>query len=168
MTGNNTYHMSRIAHPIGKILNGNGRPKVSDRVEEALERLRPVNCLSRLHSVYSREVMDFTNLGIDEGYIYELSLRENSSRHDANWIGLLQLAEMKEKYKSKYIRVAEKWPDWTEEFVTTCGSNYWSGTPSEHPLWEILSPEAEVIAQLSNAPIKANETRGGWSGSSGA
>lgn len=159
------FHMSPTLHPIGRVLKGNGRPKVSEQIEQALESFRPSDCLSRLDSVFSREVPDFTMLGLDGGYIYRVEPRGVSRRHDARWIGLLQQAELKTKYASAYPNsIAKSWPDWTDDFVARACSGYWSGAASEQPLWEILSPEAEVAAQLSDVPMSADSTRDGWSG----
>jgi len=156
------YHMSPVLHPVGKILTGNGRPKVEREIEEALERFRPKAYLDHLNSVYSRETTDFTMLGLDGGYIYRVAIRGDYQRHDAGWVGQLQLAHLKPKYAKTYQHVRNQWPDWTDDFVAATSTNYWTGVESNEPVWELLSVEAGVEAQLSNTPVMAAATKGGW------
>ena len=155
------YHISPILHPVGTILKGNGRPKVEPTIEEALERFRPEPYVSRLNSVYSRETTDFSMLGLDSGYTYRVTIRWDCQRHDARWIGLLQQAYLKPKVVKTYLLVVQHWPDWTGDFVEAVSAKYWAGVASGEPLWELLSTEAEVEAQLSNTPVNATATKGG-------
>ena len=156
------YHMSPVLHPAGTILKGNGRPKVEPTVEEALERFRPAAHLDRLNSVYSRETTDFTKLGLDSGYIYRVAIRGDYQRHDTVWLGLLQLAYLKIKHAKTDQLIVQNWPDWTDDYVRSTSTQYWAGSASDKPLWELLSVEAEVEAQLSDALVKATATKGGW------
>ena len=156
------YHMSPALHPRGIILKGNGSPKVEPKIEDALERFRPKACLSRLDSIYSRETPDFGMLGLDSGYIYRVVIRVDCQRHDARWVGWLQQAYLKPKVAKNYPLGARKWPDWTDDFVAATSAKYWAGVASDEPLWELLSPEAEVEARLSDTPVKATATKGGW------
>ena len=156
------YHMSPILHPVGRVLTGNGRPKVEPEIEKALESCRPTACLSRLDSVYSREVPDFRMLGIQEGYIYRVTIHGECQRHDARWVGWLQQAHLKPKVLKTYPEGAKGWPDWTDDFVAATCAKYWAAVPSREPLWELLSREAAVEAQLSETPITVAATKDGW------
>ncbi|RTL82847.1 MAG: hypothetical protein EKK29_15390 [Hyphomicrobiales bacterium] len=155
------YHMSAVAHPVGRALHGNGQPKVPQEIEEALERYRPPDCFDRLNSVYAVETPDFSKLGLDAGYIFKVDIGDEFQRHDAYWIGQLQLAYLKSKYRDRPY-VSATWPDWTEDFVADCCAKYWRGETSNQPLWELLSKEAEVKEQLSTTIIDAASTSGGW------
>lgn len=155
------YHMSSIDHPVGRILHGNGRAKVAVEIEEALERHRPPDCLDRLNSVYSMETPDFSMLGLNAGYIFKVEIDHDFQRHDAYWIGQLQLAHLKPKYRGRPY-VSAKWPDWTEDFVADCCTKYWRGEASTQPLWELLSKQAAVKERLSTAMVVASTTSGGW------
>jgi hypothetical protein len=162
------YHMSSRIHPVGTILTGNGRPKVAPDIEAELERLRPAACVSRLDSVYSRETPDFRMLGLDNGYVYRIVIHGDCQRHDARWIGFLQQAHLKRKHTRSHQSIAVQWPDWTDMFVALACTNYWTAVKSDEPLWELLSNEAEVEAQLSDVPINAECTKGGWRPADGA
>jgi hypothetical protein len=161
------YHMSRCIHRVGTVLNGNGLPKVENDIEDALGRHRPQDCLDRLQAVYAVAIPDFHQLGLESGYIYRVDVGDHYQRHDACWIGKLREAHLKRKY-SQFSettiegKLAKTWPDWTDDFVSDCCIKYWTGVASEEPLWELLSREAEIKAQLSATIVQARSTKGGW------
>lgn len=154
--------MSKTIHPIGRILKGNGLPKVAKEVEEALELHRPGDCLDRLSSVYTREIPDFSKLGLECGYIYLVQILGNFQKHDACWVGKLQLSQIKQKRAWCHEPVLENYPNRTNELVSSCCNRYWTGSPSPKPLWELLSRSAEVKELLSNGMVQAAATKGGW------
>lgn len=156
--------MSKSIHRVGQILKGTGRPKVPPEVEDALESHRPLEIrLSRLDAVYTVSVPDFYKLGIlDPGYIYLFEIEDGDfQRHDANWVGLLQLA--RRKLEPRYAGnqyIAKSWPNWTADFVSYCSNGYWAGKASQTPRWEFLSRQAIVKEQLSTCWIDPDATAG--------
>lgn len=157
-----TYHMSEIIHPVGLILKGNGLPKVTKEVEDALESHRPPDCLCRSNSVYTVNTPDFSELGIEAGYIYLVEIEGDFRPHDAYWVGQLQLAHNKSKHSQNLEYIAKHWPDWTDDLVSRCSIKYWAREASKKPHWEFLSTEAIVRKQISTCIVKAAATKGGW------
>lgn len=155
------YHMSMVSHAVGAVLTGNGRPKVMEIIEDALEKHRPDACIDRFNAVYAVEHPDFSMLGLDGGYIHSVEL-VSPGKHDAYWVGQLQMAQLKIKYGATLPVGMKHLPDWTDEFVAECAANYWNGVASANPKWEFLAPSSRVVCQLSPDLVSAQGTKGGW------
>jgi hypothetical protein len=157
------YHMSAKPLAVDEEVPCNGKDKIDPRVEAELEKRRPDKMLSRRDAVYARPLSDFSRCGIvNAGYIYRVRLNGTLQYHDLNWIGPMQLALLKEKYVTKLPEKVKVFPDWTDELVERCCSNYWSGSESEAPVWEALAPSLTVLEILSDQPITVSATKGGW------
>jgi len=87
------FHMSPCRHPVGRILRGNGRPKVSRLIEAALEEHRPRCVLARRHAVFATLNGDFRFFGLKGGCVFEVSPWKAHTVHDAAWVGKLQFAQ---------------------------------------------------------------------------
>jgi hypothetical protein len=155
------FHMSTNPDLEGQLLKGDGKPKLVEEIEDALERRRPSNCVQRLHAVYAVVTTDFQRFGVNEGYIYEVEA-DDWHGHDVCWLKQLELAHLKARYSAHYLYIAGTWPVLTDAFVDDCCARYWKGESSTDPYWELLSETAEVKARLSSTMVKADSTKGGW------
>lgn len=158
------FHMSASSLNIGDQVHGNGRDKVDPRIETELQKRKPAEMMSRRDAVFARPVADFSKCGIvNAGYIYSVTLDDKPQCHDLNWIGMMQMALLKEKYIDRYPGKFSKYPDWSDELIERCCAGYWSGEPSDSPVWETLASSLTVAASLSDRVVNVSETRGGWS-----
>jgi hypothetical protein len=155
--------MSRVLIAAGTEIHGNGEDKVDPRIEAELEKRRPENMLSRRNAVYVRELCDFSRCGIiNSGYIHRVRLIGKTQRHDLNWIGPMQKALLRQKYNGNLPSVMKSYPDWTDELVERCCTQYWEGAASDDPVWEWLAPSFTVLEALSDQPVAVSATKGGW------
>lgn len=155
------FHISAAPYLIGQEVPGNGRDKIDPRIEDALEATKPDGMLSRRDAVYFRPGPDFSVCGIvNAGYIYAVEPVGNVQKHDLMWIGEMQKALLKEKYPDRaYFQC---YPDWDDALIEKCCDAYWKGTASDSPVWEYLSPSFTVAEILSDKPVIASATKGGW------
>ena len=155
------YHMSAAPLPVGTEIQGNGKDKIDSKIEDALEAHKPADMLSRRDAVYARPEPDFSRCGIiNAGYIHRVRLNGTPQRLDLNWLQPMQKALIKEKYRIQYPGRFEHYPEWTDATVEACCTAYWSGKPSDSPVWECLAPSFSVEEVLSNGPVNASETKG--------
>ncbi|HJP67633.1 MAG TPA: hypothetical protein VJ846_01930 [Sphingomicrobium sp.] len=157
------YHMSANALAVGAEIPGNGKDKVDPRIEAELEKRCPSGMFSRRDAVYARPISDFSRCGIvNSGYIYRVRLNGKTQRHDLSWIGPMQMALLKQKYAGQLSAGMKKYPDWTDELVERCCTNYWAAADSGDAVWECLAPSFTVLEALSDQPIPVAATKGGW------
>ena len=156
------FHMSPCRHFAGRVLIGNGKPKVSKRVEDALEEFRPKRAISRLWSVFASPDADFQYYGLDGGCIFEVVANGSCEIHDASWVGMLQQAERRLINAGLAQHAFPLHPEWNRENVKNFAAMYWAGSPSRRPKWEVLISRVTVVAPLTLLPVEVSETRGGW------
>jgi hypothetical protein len=162
------YHMSGKEYALGKIICANGQEKLPAEFEEPLERYRPPNLGPRRDFVYCRPNTIFDRCGIvSPKYIYRVEPTGKQRRpqvHDLGWIGPMQLASVRQKYKDKLPEGVKRLPQWTDELVERCCKGYWSGGPAndDDPVWEYLFPCVRVIEVVSDQPVDPRLTKSGW------
>ncbi|MES2495573.1 MAG: hypothetical protein V4618_05645 [Pseudomonadota bacterium] len=150
------YHISKRLLEVGTRLKGNGLDKIDERIEDALERAMPRSMISRRDAIFMRPVPDFTRCGVaDTGYIYLVEPVGITQFHDLSWLGPMELAQLKAKHPQ-----LSKHADWSPDLVDRCCEGYWSGTPADQLVWEILSSEAIVTKRLTDEPVSVDATKG--------
>lgn len=159
VTGN-LFHMSAQRFSPGDKVCGNGRDKVDPRIESELEAARPDGALSRRDAIFCRDLPDFSRCGIvDAGYIYRVTAGSVVDRYDLSWIGEMQKAVLREKHGDRFA----SYPEWTRELVRASCAGYWSGNAfNQEPVWECLTPDLVITEIVTEEPIEASKTRGGW------
>jgi len=159
------FHMSPCLLSVEDVVRGNGKDKVDPTIEAALEAARPDSAMCRRDAVYCVTQPDFSKCGIVfPGYIYRVKAEGLTERYDLAWIGPMQLALKKPDLLSKYPIGAARYPDWTDDLVTTCCAGYWSGAATDDANWEHLATALVVTGIVTDRLVDPRETRGGWKG----
>jgi hypothetical protein len=154
------YHMSGQRFAERQIIRANGQEKLPDEFEVPLEEYRPPNLSPRREFVYCRPDTDFSRCGIvDPKYIYRVDPAGKLPQiHDLGWIGDMQKARLKQKHPDKLGH----YPDWSCKLVKACCEGYWSGKPTESPVWEYLFPCVRVVEVISDQLVDPRATKNGW------
>jgi hypothetical protein len=74
----------------------------------------------------------------------------------------MEKALFKEKHAPQNPGRFAHYPDWTDDFVKTICSGYWSGRPINDPVWEHLASSLVITGIVSDELVKAQDTKGGW------
>lgn len=137
---------------------------VDPRIEEALAKFRPADCVDRRLATFATTHHDFTRVGvISDGYIYLVEPNGPTGKHDTSWLSPMQLSLLRQKYRSSELGCLVNAPAWTDELLERQCRGYWSELPSgDDPAWEVLASALVVLERLSDRPVARSETKGGW------
>lgn len=130
------YHGSYEYMPKGTILRGRDDAYESDWSKTSfyavLERHRPPEMLSHREAVFMCDNSDdLDSAGGGTEWVFTLRAGARVERHDLNWGSAISCA------------IDE---DADEETLRGLADSYWKGRPSADPLWEYLTPEAEIVS----------------------
>lgn len=130
------YHGSHIKLPPGFILTGRGSDyEISwsnTDFYQILEKYRPEDKIAHKEAVFmcgNDDDIDCAGGGTE--WVFTLRADGPVEKHDINWTSSISCA-LSENAEEKDIR--------------ELAYNYWSGVPSEDPLWEHLTRQATIIS----------------------
>lgn len=149
--------MSAVELAEGRVLRPNGLDKVDPEIEQALEDRKPIDCLSRRNAVFCRPDLDLSKCGLTGGFLYEVEVEAPQVRDQA-WIGKLEMS----LFKRRNNMTQSLYLTWSPELLDDIAGRYWSGVLYQEPFLELLTPTAVVIKRLSEKPVQAADTVGGW------
>ena len=99
---------------------------------QALERYRPKDMLSHRNSVFMCDNSnDIDAAGGGTEWVFIVVPLGKVERHDMNW--------------GSRVEGALEEHNITDDVIADLCHNYWDGIPTEDPLWEYLTPQAEVV-----------------------
>jgi hypothetical protein len=134
-SGNHRYfHGSGIWLPIGTILRPSPDYEKNwgpTELYPILERYRPATYRRQADSVFMCSDEDLDAAGGGTNWVFVVRPLGPVTRHDLNWGSRICCG----------ISDGEKEPT-----LLQFARNYWAGTPSYDPLWEYLTPSAEVLS----------------------
>jgi len=135
------YHVSRRELPVGTQLVPSGKAPLALPIEDALEKRRPEQMLSRKAVVYLAPNREFNLYGQVGGYVYRVQPEGQVDVHDVHWIGELQRSAQKRDMTFP----PDHYMDWTDKTLTFLCAHYWWGEASDRPVWEYLTPSATIL-----------------------
>jgi hypothetical protein len=132
------YHSSANELDVGTILTGRGSDYDRDwgyvPFFEVLERYRPANKLSHRDAVFMvGNEDDLDSAGGSTEYVFTLKALGSVSKHDMNW-------------SSRIASMVDDGLDYDDTRIKQAAEKYWSGEPTDDPLWEYLTTKAEILA----------------------
>lgn len=128
------YHGSYDPLPVGTIMTGRGQDYENDWQNtdfySILEKYRPENMISHRDAVFMCDNDDDLDaVGGATDYVLTLVALDKVERHDINWSSAISMALDQ---------------NMSDEEIAEFARKYWSGEPSDDPLWEYLTRSAKV------------------------
>jgi hypothetical protein len=131
------WHGSFVDLPVGTVLIP--QPGYEQRwtdllAAKVLEDLRPSGCRAHRDSVFTCvDQQDVDNCGGHTEWLFEVEPIGPTERHDLTWTTRIE------------IRLSSgRAPDDPE--IVQLAARYWSGAPTEEPVWEHLSGSATILS----------------------
>lgn len=161
MANTKYYHMSREKLPNGTPLKVKGAFHVEPKVEDILSSRKPDECVPRSESIFLSPTPDVRTQGLtyDEGYLHIVEPSGRIERRDNSWIGELQ----KRHHANEKIRCLRDsmLSNLTDDDLA---DNYWRGTASNNPTWEIVAEAAVITDLVSDNPVAVRPSKFKFSG----